>query len=1162
MSKTPGFSDLPQPAGRFSAARDDEELLRGARDGLKHLRGPGEARSGPGGVVLIGLVRSDVRNGSEAERFLEHHLSLGVRHAVLVTEAPAGEEAEEAAKGHESVTVFSTDLSVETHGGAIRRSLEERFGDGGWVLHLEASETFDYPYSEIIGLDSLIEYLERKSYAALEARKLDTKTGENGAPEEPGPDAAKVCPLYSSALAGEVRTADLTGVVTPVETYGGPGESKIVGDLVENGLLEVSESYMTWVDRKETGNPPAEALRERPFRLAEAFCRERSRRESRSESLQSQESRVEELEKMVSAQRDKANSLQRKARDLQRQLDSIRSSRVWRALGALASLKNRPSRNVAPPEEETKAPAPAQRAPAQAASANRARERTNFWIKRLRDRMYVLGFVERTIGALADFAADDSRPGMQRLAARELCLLYADRYDEEPARRCLELLPVARKGERHPLHLRQSAIIEAESRKALGDDEGARAEVSNALDSLGPHTDLLLAGASLEDHPEARVGWINRALRLHGIAEISLAENKDTAPLDSLEVREPASSGGERAAEARISVIVPVYNAQDGLRTALDSVLSQSWANLEVLVADDASTDGTPDIVREYERRDARVHLIRAQENRGTYVTRNLALREATGDFVTCHDSDDWSHPEKITRQAEHLLDNPQTIANTSEQARATPELRFYHRGKIHFLLGNGSSLMFRREPVMEKVGYWDCVRFGGDGEFKRRLKRVFGKESVIDLPTGPLSITRQSGVSLTESEDSGVYRPMGARSEYREVYTGFHETSESLRYDFPQRERPFVIPEPMWPVREEKVAGRRHFDVILASDFRLPGGTTSSNVEEIKAHKRMGLRTGLVQMARYYSMPDAPINPKIRNLMDGDQVQRVVNGEKVSCDVLILRHPPVLQEFQDALPDVETPEVQVIVNQTPMRDYSEEGKLAYEIGRSEEHLQRHFGRPSVWHPIGPLVREAMHSHHAAELPQITLAEEDWANIIDVEEWRRETRPSREHRPRIGRHSRDSDLKWPSEPEELLAAYPASENYEVHVLGGAEAPKELLGGLPENWRVLEFGEVHPREFLATLDVFVYYTHPDLVEAFGRTIIEAMAVGVPAILPHDYREVFGEAAIYAQPAEVKEKIDELMADDATYDAQVETARAYVEEHFGYTKHAQRLSKRMR
>jgi glycosyltransferase involved in cell wall biosynthesis len=127
------------------------------------------------------------------------------------------------------------------------------------------------------------------------------------------------------------------------------------------------------------------------------------------------------------------------------------------------------------------------------------------------------------------------------------------------------------------------------------------------------------------------------------------------------------------------------------------------------------------------------------------------------------------------------------------------------------------------------------------------------------------------------------------------------------------------------------------------------------------------------------------------------------------------------------------------------------------------------------------------------------------------------------------------------------------------VLGGAEVPRKVLGGLPKNWHVLGFEEVHPKEFLSTLDVFVYYTHPDWVEAFGRVIIEAMAVGVPVILPHSYRELFKEAAIYAEPSEVKSSIDRLMIDEDYYESQVRLARNFVEEHFGYRVHATRLRK---
>src|SRR5699024_577718 len=138
------------------------------------------------------------------------------------------------------------------------------------------------------------------------------------------------------------------------------------------------------------------------------------------------------------------------------------------------------------------------------------------------------------------------------------------------------------------------------------------------------------------------------------------------------------------------------------------------------------------------------------------------------------------------------------------------------------------------------------------------------------------------------------------------------------------------------------------------------------------------------------------------------------------------------------------------------------------------------------------------------------------------------------------RHTRDQYVKWPISKDELFKAYPNDPAYEIHVLGGASIPERLIGTLPDNWNVKDFGEIHPREFLRDMDVFVYYTHPKLIEAFGRVIFEAMAVGVPVIIPHNYELLFGEAAIYADSDEVQDKINMLMNDDTIYQAQVEKA----------------------
>src|SRR5699024_3505638 len=173
--------------------------------------------------------------------------------------------------------------------------------------------------------------------------------------------------------------------------------------------------------------------------------------------------------------------------------------------------------------------------------------------------------------------------------------------------------------------------------------------------------------------------------------------------------------------------------------------------------------------------------------------------------------------------QANHLLENSQVIANTSAHARLTESLTFYRRGMPgRYIFPNMSSIMFRREPVMEKLGYWDSVRFAADGEFKRRLIREFGKQSFIDLQSGPLSLPRQAVSSLTSSSAFGYNGFfMGARKEFVASFTHYYETASGLSYPFPMEERPYPVPEPMWPIREQKVNGMREFDLVIATDFR-----------------------------------------------------------------------------------------------------------------------------------------------------------------------------------------------------------------------------------------------------------------------------------------------------------------------------------------------------
>ena len=94
-----------------------------------------------------------------------------------------------------------------------------------------------------------------------------------------------------------------------------------------------------------------------------------------------------------------------------------------------------------------------------------------------------------------------------------------------------------------------------------------------------------------------------------------------------------------------ISVIVTVYNIREYLPKAVDSILSSTYQNLEVLLIDDGSTDGSERICDEYAKKDGRVRVVH-QKNGGAYSARNTGLLEAKGDYLTFVDGDDWIEPQ------------------------------------------------------------------------------------------------------------------------------------------------------------------------------------------------------------------------------------------------------------------------------------------------------------------------------------------------------------------------------------------------------------------------------------------------------------------------------------------------------------------------------------
>jgi glycosyltransferase involved in cell wall biosynthesis len=106
-----------------------------------------------------------------------------------------------------------------------------------------------------------------------------------------------------------------------------------------------------------------------------------------------------------------------------------------------------------------------------------------------------------------------------------------------------------------------------------------------------------------------------------------------------------------------VTVVVPLYQARDYVAAALDSILAQTFGDLEVVVVDDGSTDGGGEIVHEYAARDARVRYLR-RENAGPAAARNTGIAAARAAVIAFLDSDDLWLPEKLARQLPLLREN------------------------------------------------------------------------------------------------------------------------------------------------------------------------------------------------------------------------------------------------------------------------------------------------------------------------------------------------------------------------------------------------------------------------------------------------------------------------------------------------------------------------
>jgi glycosyltransferase involved in cell wall biosynthesis len=223
---------------------------------------------------------------------------------------------------------------------------------------------------------------------------------------------------------------------------------------------------------------------------------------------------------------------------------------------------------------------------------------------------------------------------------------------------------------------------------------------------------------------------------------------------------------------------MPAYNSEKYIGRAIESILTQTHEDLELIIGDDCSTDSTWDIIREYARKDPRIKAFRNDVNSGAAATTNRGVEMATAELIAGMDSDDISIPHRLERQLELLHNQPEvavvgsyvshinehdeilSLSKTGPASIAEFE-RLQQRGEPTMVFGG--TTMYRRRHFDQIGGYDASLRAAADIEFCDRMSEL---GPIVAIPEALLlyRVYATSNVMLRFREGRRTHRFLEAR--------------------------------------------------------------------------------------------------------------------------------------------------------------------------------------------------------------------------------------------------------------------------------------------------------------------------------------------------------------------------------------------------------------
>lgn len=646
--------------------------------------------------------------------------------------------------------------------------------------------------------------------------------------------------------------------------------------------------------------------------------------------------------------------------------------------------------------------------------------------------------------------------------------------------------------------------------------------------------------------PERWVESVNDMYANLGMTPIRLDENASLPLFDRI-----TAEVSEKLDGPKVTIIMPTFSPNQGIFTAIRSLLCQSWTNLEILVVDDGSPVQFDEVLDEVEQLDDRIRVIRLRENKGAYVARNAGLAQAQGEYVTTHDDDDWSHPDKIATQAQALMDNEAMVANTVAHIRATEDMRFRRiNARPQHLQTNYSSLMFRKN-ITDEIGGWDTSTRGSDSELTSRITHNFGSRSLVHFEEKPMSFSRIWTGSLTSGE---IYRGYFSYSRllFRWSSQQWHRDEQKRGYKPKMtygEQRPYPIPTTFEPGNRNLDLGV--FDIVYVTDYTLEARFVERVLDEIESAVQLGLRVGYMHIHSPQTLRRTAIPARLLNLQRNDQVTQISDRDQAEARLLIVYDASIgmfLDNFSSSL----IVQRGLVVDDQGALLKKAENSVASDARTVLDHLDRSFN--VYFRMVGAAYED--HQRLINELPPNRLlgSQHIWTPHIHEEA---STIRAPRQKPVVGFHSFGNQYRWPGNRKIFNKVYPGDE-YDILFYGVLTPARSKLGNdmIPDSQK-LDHRKYTLTDFLEHIDFWVYYPSDRLIDRPWTAVLQAMQSGKVVIMPPRLQPIYEEGAVYAHPEEVARLIREHSHDEKKYLAQAQRGQKLVNERYSLHSYGSRL-----